>query len=140
MHDSVAPGEGPEPSRQRDGRSEQETFGAALCRWRNRRGLSLRALGPLVNYSAGQLCKIEKGKRTPAPGFAEVCDRVLEAGGALAAFASSGSRRRRSRLAAGQSVKGSVLVLAFLAEAGRQVLVMLPGVVVVDPATGTGTP
>lgn len=58
-------------------------FGAALQRWRTRRGLSLAGLAARVHYSKGYLSKIENGKMRANPDFARRCDEALDTGGEL---------------------------------------------------------
>ncbi|SHG73482.1 helix-turn-helix domain-containing protein [Streptoalloteichus hindustanus] len=99
----------------------RRVFGAELRRWRKRRGLTLRELGHLVAYSAGQLCKVEVGRRAPSRQLAVACDRVLDAGGALVAIAPPQPPRPRRAAAAGRSV-----VLRGFLEDGRPLFVVLP--------------
>jgi transcriptional regulator with XRE-family HTH domain len=58
-------------------------FGAELRQWRLRRDLSQDALGLRVHASGDLVAKIEKAQRWPAAGFAERCDAVLQANGAI---------------------------------------------------------
>jgi tetratricopeptide (TPR) repeat protein len=58
-------------------------FGAELRRWRDLRGLSLRRLAHLVNYSPGHLSKVEHGSKPPTTDLAQLCDKVLATGGEL---------------------------------------------------------
>ena len=62
-----------------------ETAGQALRRWRQHRGLSLRQLGRLVNYSHVYIWEIEKGRKPPAPDFIAACDKCLQTRGELVA-------------------------------------------------------
>jgi transcriptional regulator with XRE-family HTH domain len=62
-----------------------ESVGQALRRWRQRRGLSLRQLGRLVNYSHVYIWEIEKGSKPPTPDFIAACDTRLHACGELVA-------------------------------------------------------
>ncbi|WP_435125395.1 helix-turn-helix domain-containing protein [Micromonospora tulbaghiae] len=64
-------------------RSSLHGFGAALRQWRERRGLSQRALGSLVHVSGDLIGKVEKAERWPSARFIESCERALEAGGEL---------------------------------------------------------
>lgn len=57
-------------------------FGEILKRHRTARGLTLRQLAQLVHLDHSYISQVERGKR-PSRKFAEACDRVLEAGGAL---------------------------------------------------------
>lgn len=58
-------------------------FGAELRALRQRRGLSLAAVGRLVHVSGDLVGKIEKADRRPQPDLVTRLDRALEAGGAL---------------------------------------------------------
>lgn len=58
-------------------------LGAELRHWRMLRGLSQERLGGLVHFSGALVGKIEKGERTPSPGFCGRADAVLETGGVL---------------------------------------------------------
>jgi transcriptional regulator with XRE-family HTH domain len=69
-----------------------ESFGAALRRHRNERGLSLRKLAVLIPIDFGLLSKIENGLRPATPAVAAAADKALEARGALVAL----SRRDRA--------------------------------------------
>jgi hypothetical protein len=64
-----------------------ETVGEAIRRWRRQRGLSLRQLGNLLNYSHVYVWEIEKGVKPPTQQFVADCDRRLNAGGQLLAIA-----------------------------------------------------
>lgn len=62
-----------------------ETFGAALRRYREARGLSLRALSKLALINFGHLSRIESGDRPPpGPATVAMLDDKLDTGGALA--------------------------------------------------------
>jgi len=65
-----------------------ETFGQALRRIRTNRGLSLRGVGDLVNYSRQYIHDIETERRKPLPDLAEALDRALQTDGYLAHLAS----------------------------------------------------
>ncbi|WP_129840576.1 XRE family transcriptional regulator [Streptomyces sp. RFCAC02] len=69
------------------GRQHFARFGAALRRRREQEGMSLRRLAALAAYSPGWLSKVENGLARPTVQLAEVCDRVLGAGGELTALA-----------------------------------------------------
>jgi len=60
-----------------------QEFGAQLRHWRAERGLSLAQLSARVSYHRGHLGKIENGQRRASPELAQLCDEVLDAGGAL---------------------------------------------------------
>jgi Helix-turn-helix domain len=64
-----------------------ETVGEAIRRWRRHRGLSLRQLGNLLNYSHVYVWEIEKGVKPATHQFVAECDRRLNAGGQLLAIA-----------------------------------------------------
>src|SRR4051794_39207847 len=70
------------------------SFGAALCAWRTRAGLSYRQLARKVHYSPGHLCQVENGVKPPTPELARQLDAVLRAGGQLARLVAA--RRPRS--------------------------------------------
>ncbi|MGW1450167.1 helix-turn-helix domain-containing protein [Micromonospora sp. NPDC002411] len=61
-------------------------FGAALRELRERRGLSLRALGDLAHRGKSHLHELEAGAKAPTADTARHLDQVLNAGGALAAL------------------------------------------------------
>ncbi|WP_285472791.1 helix-turn-helix transcriptional regulator [Actinoplanes sp. NBRC 101535] len=66
-----------------------ETFGSALRRHREARGLSLRALGRAALIDPGHLTRIERGTRPPpAMVTVELIDKALGTGGELAAILS----------------------------------------------------
>jgi hypothetical protein len=70
-----------------------ETFGSALRRARQSRGVSLRSLGLIVHYSKGHLSKIENDIVPAGPDLADACDEALRADGRLkAAFLADMSR------------------------------------------------
>lgn len=62
-----------------------ESFGALLRKYRLDAGISLRQLAKRINYSQGQVSKVENGLKPPSPMFAKLCDRVLGTDGLLAA-------------------------------------------------------
>jgi DNA-binding XRE family transcriptional regulator len=59
-------------------------FGAELRRYRKAAKLTQEELGERINYTGALIGMIETTLRTPTLQFAEMCDRVLETGGALA--------------------------------------------------------
>lgn len=86
--------------------SPRHRFGAEVRRWRERRGLSQRALAELVWHSEETVAKIEKAERWPSRDLAHRCDEVLDTGGFLLAawpeveqqrLASDGRRQRHSQ-------------------------------------------
>jgi transcriptional regulator with XRE-family HTH domain len=68
-------------------------FGTLLRNFRVAAGMSLGELARRTNYSKGQVSKIENGHTRPSPGFARLCDNVLETGGALGATLRQEPRR-----------------------------------------------
>jgi transcriptional regulator with XRE-family HTH domain len=62
-----------------------DSFGALLRKYRLDAGISLRKLAREINYSQGQVSKVENGLKPPTAMFAKLCDRVLGTDGALAA-------------------------------------------------------
>lgn len=60
-------------------------FGTLLRDLRIATGMSLGQLARQINYSKGQVSKIENGHAKPSPGFARLCDNALSTGGTLAA-------------------------------------------------------
>ncbi|EXG80033.1 helix-turn-helix domain-containing protein [Cryptosporangium arvum] len=64
-----------------------ETFGQALARWRQSRGLSLRRFADLVHYSSSYLHELERGRKTGSLALARKLDDALDAGGELVALA-----------------------------------------------------
>lgn len=60
-------------------------FGAEVRRWRERRGLSQRALARLAWHSEETIAKVEKAERWPSRDLAHRCDEALGAGGVLIA-------------------------------------------------------
>jgi transcriptional regulator with XRE-family HTH domain len=54
-----------------------EFFGGELRRARKATGLSQEQLGQRLGYSGAQVGKVEMGERSPAPEFAEACDKTF---------------------------------------------------------------
>lgn len=77
-------------------------FGTLLRNFRVAAGISLGDLARRINYSKGQLSKIENGHTKPSPALARLCDNELGTGGALAAALRS--QRRRTEPAPPQDV------------------------------------
>lgn len=76
----------------------KETFGQALRRLRQARGVSLNQLAAQVHYSKGQLSKIETGVARAGPRFAHLCDVALSTDGKLVAvLAADPAPARRQR-------------------------------------------
>ena len=59
------------------------TFGASLREFRAAAGISLGELAKRINYSKSYLSKIENDLKPPNAMLARICDRALDAGGAL---------------------------------------------------------
>ncbi|TNH22316.1 helix-turn-helix domain-containing protein [Micromonospora orduensis] len=83
------------PRRLTPHRSALHGYGAALRQWRERCGLSQRALGRLVHVSGDLIGKVEKAERWPSARLVESCEAALQTGGALVAFLSDLERERR---------------------------------------------
>jgi transcriptional regulator with XRE-family HTH domain len=62
-----------------------DTFGALLRETRIAAGVSLADLARKINYSKGQVSKIENSHKRPNAMFAKLCDGALETGGTLSA-------------------------------------------------------
>ncbi|MER5768007.1 helix-turn-helix transcriptional regulator [Streptomyces sp. NPDC001985] len=63
-----------------------EMAGAQLKAWREGAELSVAELGRLIGYSEDLIRKVERGARIPRPEYLDKADRVLEAGGRIAAM------------------------------------------------------
>jgi hypothetical protein len=74
-----------------------EAFGDALRRVRIERGLSLRGLQRVIQYSAGYLSELERGTKRPNPQVAQRCDDALRAGGELIQLAQAPVNEDRAR-------------------------------------------
>ncbi len=64
-----------------------ESFGTALRRVRHERGLSLRGLQRLIQYTAGYLSELERGTKRPNSQVAQRCDEALRTDGLLVRLA-----------------------------------------------------
>jgi transcriptional regulator with XRE-family HTH domain len=60
-------------------------FGELLRKSRDAAGISLGELARRINYSKGQVSKIENGRTRPSAAFARLCDSALGTGGVLVA-------------------------------------------------------
>jgi transcriptional regulator with XRE-family HTH domain len=60
--------------------------GRQIKLWREAAGLTQAELGEAIGYSLGMVSAVERAKRLPHPEFLEKADRVLGAGGKLAAM------------------------------------------------------
>src|SRR5215218_11132317 len=58
-------------------------FGEELRRRRREAGLHQQELADRIAYHRSYLSQVERGRQVPAEQFAMLCDRALEAGGAL---------------------------------------------------------
>jgi transcriptional regulator with XRE-family HTH domain len=67
------------------GGTVEDTFGTLLRKFRATAGISMGELARRINYSKGQVSKIENDLKPPTAMFAKLCDRVLATGGALSA-------------------------------------------------------
>lgn len=65
------------------GQQQHVNLGAELRTWRDRRGLSLRALGKRAKVHHTLIYKVEKGQASLTLQVARACDAALDAGGAL---------------------------------------------------------
>ncbi|MEV0427889.1 helix-turn-helix transcriptional regulator [Micromonospora sp. NPDC050495] len=83
------------PRRLTPHRSALHGFGAVLRQWRERRGLSQRALGRLVHVSGDLIGKVEKAERWPSARFVESCEGALQTGGELVRFLADLESARR---------------------------------------------
>ncbi|WP_256447524.1 helix-turn-helix domain-containing protein [Acrocarpospora catenulata] len=66
--------------------SSPASFGTRLRELRKRKGMTQGDLAKEIPCSASHLSRVEKGERPPNDAFALACDRVLGAGGELAAL------------------------------------------------------
>ncbi|MEV8365504.1 helix-turn-helix domain-containing protein [Streptomyces niveus] len=100
---------------------QSATFGSALRRARLEAGMTLIQLADRVHYSKGQLSKVERGHKPPAPELARLCDAALEAGGRLNAVVTD---KPRADVAASDSSGDQVATTSYgdAPPARRQVL------------------
>lgn len=94
-----------------------ESFAARMRALRTERGLSLRKLAATAFYGKSYLHELETGAKEPTPEVARRIDDALDAGGALAALAGTGIRRRHVITKAGLAVALPHTIL----DHGRQV-------------------
>jgi transcriptional regulator with XRE-family HTH domain len=113
---------------------------AEVKRWRDRRGLSYRALAKLVACEHSHLWKIEHGRAVLTRDMAELCDQALNAGGALVAawVAAQGSVRPAQLPIAPGFVVGRDAELAILDASLRDRARGTPAVVAIDGPAGVG--
>ncbi|MGP3946766.1 MULTISPECIES: helix-turn-helix domain-containing protein [Streptomyces] len=62
------------------------TVGRQIKLWREAAGLKQAELGAAIGYGEEQVSAVERARRIPSPEFLENADRVLEAGGKIAAM------------------------------------------------------
>jgi transcriptional regulator with XRE-family HTH domain len=62
------------------------TVGRIIKMWRERKGLTQAELGTAIGYGEEQVSSVERGRRAPKPQFLEAADKVLGAGGMIAAL------------------------------------------------------
>ncbi|MGW7614840.1 helix-turn-helix domain-containing protein [Streptomyces antimycoticus] len=62
------------------------TVGRQIKLWREAAGLKQAELGAAIGYGEEQVSAVERARRIPSPEFLENADRVLEAGGKIAAL------------------------------------------------------
>ena len=60
-------------------------LGGELRKWREKRGVSLRAMGKILHCDHSRVWKIENNRLPMTHEVAELCDAALNTGGALAA-------------------------------------------------------
>lgn len=114
--------------------------GAELRRWRQRRGMTLRALESRVNFDFSHLGKVERGESKLTLELAEACDRELDTGGALihAYHAARGSVWPAQLPAVSAQLIGRDAELTVLLQGVQQRLPGTPNVVAIDGAAGVG--
>ncbi|CAG7599136.1 helix-turn-helix domain-containing protein [Actinacidiphila bryophytorum] len=69
-----------------DSTSVMKTVGRQIKAWREAAGLTQAEFGSAIGYGEEMVSKVERGVRVPKPAFLDNADRVLEAGGRLAAM------------------------------------------------------
>ncbi|WP_275561829.1 helix-turn-helix transcriptional regulator [Streptomyces sp. 5-6(2022)] len=62
------------------------TVGRQIKLWREAAGLKQAELGAAIGYGEEQVSAVERARRIPSPEFLDNADRVLEAGGKIAAM------------------------------------------------------
>ncbi|TDC60339.1 XRE family transcriptional regulator [Micromonospora sp. KC207] len=100
-------------------------FAARLRQIRADRGLSLRNLAKLAHYGKSYLHELETNVKAPSPQVAQRLDKILEAGGELAALATAGPGLRRREFVAAAGL-AAALPHTLLAH-GRRVGADTPG-------------
>lgn len=114
--------------------------GAELRKWRERRGLALRALGSRVNFDFSHIGRVERGEANLTLELAEACDRALDAGGAVihAYHAARGSVRPAQLPAVPAQLVGRDTELAKLLQGLAHRAPGTARVVAVDGPAGVG--
>ncbi len=69
-----------------DSGAVMKAVGRQIKLWREAAGLRQAELGAAIGYSEEMVSCVERGRRAPKPEFLDSADRVLEAGGKLAAM------------------------------------------------------
>ncbi|MEJ3750597.1 helix-turn-helix transcriptional regulator [Actinomycetes bacterium KLBMP 9797] len=83
-------------------------FPSTLRRWREKRGLSLRALAPKVYLSKSKLQNLETGRTVPTVEEAQRLDATLQAGGEIVGLASMDHGVRRRAFLAGAGLAAAL--------------------------------
>ncbi|WP_328448582.1 helix-turn-helix domain-containing protein [Amycolatopsis sp. NBC_00438] len=99
------------------------TFGTLLRECRAAAGISMGELAKRVNYSKSYISKIENDLKPPNAMLARICDRVLDAGGALIESA----HETRARAMAAAKTPGALDRRQMLAGAGAVLGIALAG-------------
>ncbi|WIV60596.1 helix-turn-helix domain-containing protein [Amycolatopsis nalaikhensis] len=100
-----------------------KTFGARFREFRAAAGFSMGELAKRVNYSKSYISKIENDVKPPSALLARICDRVLDAGGALIEAARETREPPSNKLDRGQMLAGAGAVLGIaLAGGSRPIL------------------
>ncbi|WP_327289219.1 helix-turn-helix domain-containing protein [Streptomyces sp. NBC_01198] len=69
-----------------DSTGVMKTVGRQIKAWREAASLTQAELGAAIGYGEEMVSKVERGARVPKPAFLDNADRVLDAGGILAAM------------------------------------------------------
>ncbi|MEW1722729.1 helix-turn-helix transcriptional regulator [Streptomyces sp. NPDC093109] len=75
-----------EPDSDEDSAGVIAAVGRQIKLWRMAEGLSQPEFGVAIGYGENQVYKVEAGKRIPRPEFLDKADKVLKAGGRIAAM------------------------------------------------------
>jgi transcriptional regulator with XRE-family HTH domain len=115
-------------------------LGAELRRWRQKRGVSLRAMGKILHCDHSRVWKIESGRLPLTREVAELCDAALRTGGALvAAWVAGQVGTRPAQLPpAPARLVGREAELAALTAGVRDRPSGTPAVVAIDGPAGVG--